>query len=433
MRWSIAAGLAVAGCLLGGPSAAETLERSAVLRDVIAGHETAAIASARIAESRALRRGALAGLLPHLAVAGSGSWNHKEVAFDDRVVRPQWDWGASATMSITLFDGPLYPAYARTRRLVDAARAEAAWATHLLRWEAELAYETLAAAQEEVALAERAVVLRQEQLAVVEQRLAGGVALSVDAARARASVLAARRIVLDAERRRAHAADALRVLLGRPSGESVVAAAPQAPPRPPTQGPGSPRELGSVLTRRPDFLALGEKLAATAAEADVVWWDFLPRVELSGRLALGPPSLGSPDGVTFAVTLAATWTLYDGGARYAGLDAAAARLDAAELELSRVSREAQAEIGVALRDWEAGLTDAELARAQVATQTEVLAAASERFDRGVATSLEVGDAQQRLLEAQLAVHKAELEVRLAAVRHRYLSEVVPDRSPEDLP
>ena len=155
MQWPLAALVVLAGCLVAGRSEAETLKRAQVLAEAASVNEDALIAQTRVAESRALRRGALAGLLPQLTVAGSGTWNHEEVVFDNRVVSPQWDWGASATVSVTLFDGPLYPAYSRTRSLVDAARAEAAWAAHLLRWEAELGYETLAAAQAEVALAGR--------------------------------------------------------------------------------------------------------------------------------------------------------------------------------------------------------------------------------------------------------------------------------------
>lgn len=384
---------------------------SAALEKAVAGHETAAIANQRITRARALRREALAGMLPSLSVGASGTYNGVEVELNGRNIVNQFDWSANGRASLTVFDGQLYPLYRASSRNLDATQADADWAIHQLRFEVEQAFLALAAAERELAIATRAVELRksytEQATALAEQ----GIALPLDVSRAEAQQLQAEQDVLEARARVGAASDALCVLMGiEPKPLSAAHDAGQRGLPPATA------QIGSRL----DFQAHLQRVEAAALRESAIWWSLLPTVELNADSRLGPSSLSNPDGFVWSVSLGASWLLYDGGARYARAESLAAETEILRLEQTQRERSADAEARRALRDWQTAHEAIQVASRQkdVAQQTYDMVLA--RSESGLATSIEVIEASEDLYLAEINLNASELAVDLAAATYRYV-------------
>ena len=107
-----------------------------------------------------------------------------QVEVDGRVIRPQFDWSATGTASLVLFDGTLYPTYQSAGELVEQSEADAAWQQNIVLFEVRRAFVTLAAAQREVALAEQTVAIRRDTLKRASALVTASLAIPLDVARA---------------------------------------------------------------------------------------------------------------------------------------------------------------------------------------------------------------------------------------------------------
>ncbi|MDF1566259.1 MAG: TolC family protein [Deltaproteobacteria bacterium] len=400
-------------------SAAEvrlTLEEAlAEVREKGEGWEIAAL---RVEESRALRREALSPLLPSLSLGGSGVWNGVTVDIGGSSFRPRYDWDATARLSLTLVDPALYPSYRAAARQTRAAEARAAWIRAELLFEVEQAFFQLAALEEELSIARRAAELRATYVERARALIASELALPIDLARARASQLEAEQLVLDAEGRLGSGADALALLLGRaPDGGLRASFDTTLPPeQPPEAAPEVPPG------GRADLRGLKLSLEARRLQIDRRWWSLFPALSLSGQVGLGEPSFTSPDGYSGSITLSLRWTLYDGGATYALLAAERARARIEELELSRATRRAEAEMSRARRDWRLSFAVIGVATEKLEAARQAHEMARARFEAGTADTIEVDEAADALLRAEVDLNRARLRARIARAAYLHQSE-----------
>ncbi len=404
--------------VMGSPTVAQadTVSLEEVLEVVPERHETREITELQIRQSQAMRRDALSSLLPHLNMSGNITrQGGQEVDVGDQAVVRRLDWGVGAVASITVFDGPSYFNYWRAGAMVDATEHSAQWQRKMLVLDAELAFYTLASAQREVEIAEAAIDWRQDYLDQAEALVEAGLAVSLDASRARAEVLEAEQALLDAEAVLGDAADGLATLMGRsPDGEL------RADFDPATVDVEFPDEMTATTEERPDFSAHVSRIEAAELGRRAIWWSLAPRVDFQINSRWGPTTLFSPERHTWSMMLSATWNLYDGGGRYARADAAQAEVREQELVLERNLRDADVELRQALRRWRSAVAAIEVAEEHLEVAEETFEQTMARFEAGLITSLEVSDASQELFNAEMRLNQIRLEARLAEVRYRYL-------------
>lgn len=410
--------LLLAATVLGTSAAAAAAERrtdlATALQRAKEANEDWQIAQARLEQSRALRREALARLLPRLSVSASATVNDSEVSFGTRVLRRRVDWQTGAAASVALFDGAAYPLYQQTDRLVGARRAEVTWQLATLRFEVSQAFFLLAAAQREVEIAASTVELRQAYVKQAEGLVATGVALELDLLRARAQELEAEQAMLVAEAAQETRADALAILLGELPDGSLRASSDDQAPVPPEE---RPIDAGA----RADIAALALVLEGSTYAERSVWWGWLPQLVLSARALRGPPSFSAPDGFQFAATVDLAWSLYDGGATLARADAAGYQADQVRLQLAQAERRALGETRQALRDWRTAVQAVEVAQARRSVADDAYRMTSSRSRSGLAMSVEVTEASDTLFRACMDVSRARLQADLAAARYRYVA------------
>lgn len=393
---------------------AEEIALPLALQELRDRNEDWRIVRERIEQARAMRRETRARLLPQLNAGASTSYNGEEVALGDRVVRPLVDWSVTGSASLTLFDGSVYPLVGQATRNLEIAELDAEWAERSLLFEVEAAYYELDAAQRDVDIATQTVALRQVYVDRATALEASGVALPLDVARATVQKLEAEQALIEAETRVGIAANALAVLLGREPTGALRAQPSVAAPTPP--------QTAAALSDRPDLEAGARAIDAAKSLETSRWWSLAPRLDLRSDLRYGPPSFTAPDGVVWSLTLGLSWLLYDGGARYARIQAAESHVREAELRQSQRERYARADIADALRTWQTAHRAITVAEQQVAVAKQAYEMTVARFDSGLATSIEVTEASDQLFRAESTLSNARLTTDIAAARYRYLSE-----------
>lgn len=284
-------------------------------------------------------------------------------------------------------------------------------------------YFALRALDAQVESTRRVLALREDGLRLQRRRAEGGVISDYDLRQLEAEAAATRAQLPPLERDREVQEAALAVLLGHSPRaileEGVARAAFQAAESAPAAVPsGLPSEL---LLRRPDLVEAEQRLVAANARVAVARAAMFPSVQLTGFLGSEAQALSSlftgPAGIfQFAAAVAAP--IFAGGRLEAQVGAARAREQQAvagyEGAIQNAFREVRAALAVQRRARES--YEAESARA--AALSEALRLARLRYDNGLASQLDVIDAERSLLAAEIARHEA-LRAQRAAVADLY--------------
>jgi multidrug efflux system outer membrane protein len=304
--------------------------------------------------------------------------------------------------------------WARLRDSSAAARAEllateAAQETVRIALAADVAqaYFALRALDEQLAATQRSVITRSESLTLQKLRYEVGVISEFEYRQLEAEVLAAQAQLPLFERLRAQQESALAVLLGRSpraiyEDKTIELAADEASDPPALVVPaGLPSQL---LLRRPDLTEAEQRLIAANARIGIARAAYFPSISLTGYFGSQSSLLSDlfigPAG-TWNAAARLTQPIWGAGRVGDQVDAASAR-----------QRQALAQYRQAIQNAFRDVRDAVIAqtktRAQfdaehrrVGAMRETLRLAKLRYNNGVASQLDVLDAERGLLAAQL--------------------------------
>lgn len=383
----------------------------ALIESALAHNRDLRTAALRIEEARAQYNIVAADVLPNLGVGSSVSRSRTSAATAQSGV---------STVSTTYQVGVNLAAFeldffGRVRSLNEAALSlylateEAQRAAHIsLVAEVAKAYLTERALAEQQALALRTFESRQSAYKLAQQRFEVGASSALDLRQNEVLVQTARASLASLNRQRGQAINLLVLLAGRPltdlpeprplSEQNIVAELPA----------GLPSDL---LVRRPDIRANERRLMASNANIGAARAAFFPRISLTAGIGSASNELSG-----LFETGTRTWSfvpqlalpIFDAGRNRANLSLAEVRKDIAIAEYER-------SIQVAFRE----VADALVARStideQIDAQQRVLEAQAERlrladlrYQGGVASSLEVLDAQRESFAAEQSLVQARL-------------------------
>ena len=363
-------------------------------------------AALRIDEARALYNVQSADLLPNLNLNASESRARIPGSLTpsgNAVVTSSYQVGVSlASFELDFFG--------RVRSLNDAAlaqflaTAEAKQAAQLsLIGEVAKAYLAERGYAEQLALAQQTLAGRQTAYDLAKQRFDVGASSALDLRLSETLVQSTRVTLITLQRQRAQAENALTMLVGQAtpdlpaapvlSDENIVTAIPA----------GVPSDL---LTRRPDIRAAEQRLKAANANIGAARAAFFPRIALTAGLGTSSNALAG-----LFETGSRNWSfapqlllpIFDAGRNRSNLTLAQVRTRLAVVDYERT-------IQVAFREVSDALVARESLDAQTAAQAAVTAAqsarlslAEQRFQNGIASALDVVDAQRDLFSAQQAL------------------------------
>ena len=366
-------------------------------------------AALRMDEARALYNIQAADLLPNLNLTATESRARVPAALTptgNPVITSSYQVGLSlASFELDFFG--------RVRSLNDAAlaqylaTAEARQAAQLsLVGEVAKAYLAERGYAEQLALAQQTLAGRQTAYDLAKQRFDVGASSALDLRLAETLLQTTRVTLITLQRQRAQAENALNLLVGQSttslpaapslSDENIVTAIPA----------GVPSDL---LTRRPDIRAAEQRLRAANANIGAARAAFFPRIALTAGLGTSSNALSGlfeagSRSWSFAPQL--LLPIFDAGRNRSNLTLAQVRTKLAVVDYERT-------IQVAFREVSDALVARESLDAQIAAQAAVttaqsarLSLAEQRFQNGIASALDVVDAQRDLFSAQQALVQA---------------------------
>ena len=397
-----------------------------LVEEALAGNADVLVAAARVEEARALLGEARAALYPEVGANASAGRSQSSAAtglLPPGVARERSNYRATLDVSYEI------DIFGRLRAASEAARAELA-ASEAVRDAVRLAltarvaagYYSLAALDAQVALTGRVLQLREEALELQRRRREAGIISDFELRQLEAEAATLRAQLPPLERDREVAEAALAALLGRSPravfedslprpGQDVEDAAVAVPA-------GMPSEL---LLRRPDLVEAEQRLVATNARVALARSAYFPSIRLTGSLGSETADLGDlftgPAGIwSLAASLAQP--IYAGGRLKAQREAAEARERAALAQYVGTVRNAFREVRQALAAQARARESFVAQDARVAALAETLRLARLRYANGVASQLDVLDAERGLLDAQTARIEA-LRAQRAAVADLY--------------
>lgn len=363
------------------------------------------IAVARLAQARAFLRASDANRAPQIGLGAGASRGSDPAAAG----APTTVLNAGASLSYEL---DLFKRLANTSAAasLDAQAREALLRSTRLLVQADTAqtYLALRAIDEERALVRDTVAAYRDTLDLIERRFRAGDIAELDVARVRTQVAATEAEALGLDRRRAELEHALAVLVGAAASDFAVPVAPWSSALPVIPA-GVP---STVLTRRPDVAAAQSSVQAAQARVGVAQAAWFPELKLTAAGGFASPELGDLfkwSARSWGIGALLSLPLFDGGRREAGVQNAAADLDAA----LAAYRE---QVLVAFREVEDQLSALRLLAEQSDAQARAIAAASRattlsnsRYRNGLVSQLDLLDAQR----SELANRRQALQVRSA--------------------
>ena len=372
-----------------------------------------ATAGARIAEARAARTTANAGLLPTLDANAALTRGNAQQGVP--VVATTGQSGVQAAWEIDLFGG----GHAR----VDAARArlagaEAGWHDARVAVAAETAttYVDLRTCERQLAVTRNDARSRAETARLTGLSADAGFTAPAVAAQARASAAEA---AARSTQQQAQCELLVKALVGlsglpepdlrqrltarwvEPSGFALIAM-PSVPAR--------------LLAQRPDVFQAERAVEAASAEVGSARADRFPRVSLSGQINSGFIRAGgqTSDVQTWSIgPLAVTMPIFDAGRRAAAEDSAVARYEEAVALYGARVRQAVREVEEALVTLESARERSGDARTAVEGYRASFVATEARYRSGLGSLIELEDQRRLMLAAEIALVNLQRE-RVAA-------------------
>jgi multidrug efflux system outer membrane protein len=297
--------------------------------------------------------------------------------------------------------------FGRVRNLTQAAlaqylaTAEARQALQIsLVAEVAKAYLAERAFAEQQELAQRTLASRQNALRLTKRRFDVGAASSLDVIQDETLVQSARASLAMLARQRAQALNALTLLVGRPLTD--------LPPPQPLSGVNIVTEIpaglpSDLLTRRPDIRAAEQQLLAANANIGAARAAFFPRISLTAGIGSASDELSglfASGSQSWSFVPQLFQPIFDAGRNRATLDLARARDNTAVADYERTIQVAFREVADTLVARGTLDEQVEAQRAVQVAQAERLRLSDLRYKIGVASSLEVLDAERELFSAE---------------------------------
>ncbi len=392
--------IATAAQLRLGPATTLTLDD--VIRLALTNSPSVQQAQARLAAAEAQRVQALAGYLPQLGASADATLSGK-------------DYGAGLSLSDDLFS------FGRTAAAVRQARAQCASARAALQaaqndtiYAARVAYYGLYRAQELLGVDEASVHDYQSHLEQVRVMASLGTRIRYDVTKAEVDLGNARLAALTAHNDVLTARAALSRALGLSEPLPGAIAIPDA----------ATAEIGDreILYRtahatNPALLALRATADAASAAVDAAIANLYPDLSLSAGYSFGGSRF--PLARAWSLGPALDWNAFTGWRNSSAVDASVAALRVARAAVADREQQLQQDLTNAFAGLDTARDKAALAELLVRQSRENLDLTAERYRLGLATSVELTDAEvavtqtrSQQVEAQYAEWVARAQIRL---------------------
>jgi len=363
------------------------------------------VAIARVEEARALARIQKAQILPAIGANAGASYGRGSL------VLPSENPQTGALFTVDAQVSWEIDVWGRIRRGTEAAVAQylaseqgRRAATVSLVADVASAYVQLLQLDAQLDIARRTVSNYQRTLQLYVDRLSGGAGNKLPVTTGRAQLNDAQAIALDTERLIIRQENLLSLLVGRVPGPIVRS---KVAPGMHETGPVPAGLPSTLVERRPDVLSAEQQLVAANAQIGVAKADFFPRFSLTALAGFASNDLTT----LFNPSKSFVWNaggsvswlapILQGDALHGQAEAASAQWEAAKNTYESTVLTAFREVADALADVKRLDGVVQQREEEVASLTEAVNLAVDRFYGGVSSYLEVTTTQNLLFPAEL--------------------------------
>ncbi len=393
-------------------SAGRPLRLEDAVQLALARNERAKIADDEIVEARAGVEKARVAFLPVINATAVDTARPYQVTRTGTVVTPYDVLTGNATITQPLVNLPAWPLYRQAQRLLDSQKAASIDARRILAFNAAQAFFNALASEAVLAAAERRLNTAKSSLDDAEARVQAQLNSSNDVTRAQLDLASAVQEAASDEGNVKNAYLALEFVVNARVSPPLTAPLDTLRVAANPLGTLDPL-IASAVARRPDLVA--SKYAARAAHhfADEPLLRIAPTLTVAGGINGSTLVMGS--GYFTDETLLATlgWQIYDGSNRYADKHQRDAAARIADLQEQTLARQVALDVQVAA-------TQLGSAQAQFKAAADAVAAARKNVDetatlyrQGLATALELTDANDSRFEAEIGYSGAQYAMALA--------------------
>lgn len=277
---------------------------------------------------------------------------------------------------------------------------------------------TLQADEELLDISRRTLATREDSLKLAQMRRDVGMASDLDYRQVQSLTEAARATLAQQQRQRALDENALALLLGQSLPESLRASLGGSRlTRTPVMAAlpvGLPSDL---LARRPDIRQSEQQLIAANASIGAARAAFFPSIVLTAQAGTASNELSGlfkSGSWAFTPSVSALLPIFNAGRNQAALDASKAGRAIAVAQYEKAIQSAFREVSDALAGQSTLGEQLRAQQAQASAESERLRLSTLRYDNGVASYLDLLDAQRSLF----ALEQAVVQVRLAQLQNQ---------------
>lgn len=425
-------------------------------RDLRAARERIAIANAGVEQARAA-------LLPTFAAQGRYTHNYKEVDFDvadllqpvfamgqaiqqtsgnaaeaaalaevERqsraalatqptvVISKQEELDGVVSASVPLIVPSAYYGLSAARQSRSASEANYQVSEASILLTVAQAYFAAAGNDELVLARQDAVKVATETFDVAKARVAAELANQVESTRAENALVRAQQDLAEAENTRNTAYRALATLIGANEPFAV-----KAPDQLPAEPGAADALLNDAKQRRPELAAERANVAAAEANAKAGAWRWSPALTGFANLRGQNYAGFSGDKYSWAVGVSLDWVLFDGGVRDAQRHVADAERRQAEARLELLGDTVRDDIANSRGTLETKRKGVAAAQRAVELGRETLRLVRAQYEAGTAKQLDVLQAQDVLVGAEVGLAQAHFDVAYADLQLRRASGAFP--------
>lgn len=329
-------------------------------------------------------------------------------------------YSAGLNLSQPLFDWAAFKDVERARwgfRASDRRHDETALA---VSFEVTRRFYDLVKQERTLEVLQKTAVRSQELVDRSEALFVAGRAPKSDTYSARVNLQNDRIAVEGQHIRVAQARSALAQVLGRTDAAAFAVVAPAALDAPGVPG-GEPPPLDALLARarerRPAVLAQAASVEAARAAVGGAQAGYLPTVSALGAYTRQGTVLGGEGGVygdpardfSASAQVVLSWNLFEGRGTSARVQRASASLDRARADEERTAQAISRELADARAAVVALARQVALATDTLSIAQQSLSLATERLDAGLASQLELRDANLKLTQAELSLLESRID------------------------
>jgi outer membrane protein len=389
---------------------AKPLTLASALKIAREGNEDFLISKEKLKQTKIMRDKAWAAFAPQVELYGTLTHSNKEIAFSGRMISKQDALAGKATATLTFLDASSITGLMEAYELAKAGVESTKYAMNELSFEVARAYYAVLSAGSLVEAAERSVATANEHLTAVAGRIDAGEALAIDEMRAKMELVSAEGDLVNAKNARDSTQDYLAFLLNMEPPLVLE------PPPMPAVPEGTDEALAKkALGRRPDLIAQKHNVEAAKKAAAESWAGFFPTLGLMGTYNATQNTGFSGDPFSWNIQLFMQWVLWDGGLTAAAVSEKKSKLSEAQLEEDKLAHTVKLEVKQARRDLDNAGANVATAQKQLELARLSREMVMSRYNAGLATSLELTEADDDLRQAEVQLVVQDLSYQLCVL------------------